>query len=72
MCVCSWLPVPGGSCNYAIPIATSSPQESPPHMCRIICEGEISRVFLGKGKKSIDLESVIAQVNFSECLHFIF
>ena len=33
VCVCSWLPVPGGSRNYAIPIATSSPRESPPHMC---------------------------------------
>jgi hypothetical protein len=32
VCVCLWLPVPGGSCNYAISIATSSPQESPPHM----------------------------------------
>ena len=41
-----------------------------PDLRRIIREGEISRVFLGKGKKSIDLESVIAQVNFSECLHF--
>ena len=34
VCVCSGNSVPGGSCNHAIPIATSPPQESPPHMCR--------------------------------------
>jgi hypothetical protein len=33
VCVCSGNPVPGGSCNHAIPIATSPPQESPPHLC---------------------------------------
>jgi hypothetical protein len=33
-----------------------------PDLRRIICEGEISRGFLGKGKKSIDLESVVGMV----------
>jgi hypothetical protein len=33
VCVCSGNPVPGGSCNHAIPIATSPPRESPPHLC---------------------------------------
>ncbi len=32
-CVCSGNPVPGGSCNHSIPIATSPPRESPPHLC---------------------------------------
>ena len=34
VCVCVFLASgPGGSCNYSISIATSSPRESPRHMC---------------------------------------
>ena len=33
VCVCSGNTVPGGSCNHGIPIATSPPRESPPHLC---------------------------------------
>jgi hypothetical protein len=45
VCVCSWLPVPGGSCNYAISIATSSPRESPPHMCYPVVLGGRHKVW---------------------------